>query len=86
MLSTKGYIRFLRDGTEFGHEVVRSRFGYLCVQGMVFGREAQVDPATGEVLSTGRPVIPSHYKSPANGLCMELDDPSDWPNPEDDHA
>lgn len=86
VLSTKGYIRFLRDGTEFGHEVVRSRFGYLCVQGMVFGREAQVDPETGEVLSTGKPVVPSHYKSPANGLCMELDEPSDWPDPEDDHA
>ena len=86
VLSTKGYIRFLRDGTEFGHEVVRSRFGYLCVKGMVFGRESEVDPETGEVLSTGKPVTPSHYKSPANGLCMMLDDPSDWPDPEDDHA
>ncbi|WP_418024622.1 AAA family ATPase [Paracoccus sp. TD-10] len=86
VLSTKGYIRFLRDGTEFGHEVVRSRFGYLCVHGMVFGSEAQVDPETGEVLSTGRPVVPSHYKSPANGLCMELEDPCNWPDPEDDHA
>ncbi|PAU94059.1 AAA family ATPase, partial [Paracoccus salipaludis] len=86
VLSTKGYIRFLRDGTEFAHEVVRSRFGYLCVHGMVFGREAQVDPETGEVLSTGKPVVASHYKSPANGLCMELDDPCDWPDPEDDHA
>ena len=86
VLSTKGYIRFLRDGTEFGHEVVRSRFGYLCAHGMVFGSEAQVDPETGEVLSTGKPVVPSHYKSPANGLCMELDDPCDWPDPEDDHA
>ncbi|WP_104492453.1 AAA family ATPase [Paracoccus denitrificans] len=86
VLSTKGYIRFLRDGTEFGHEVVRSRFGYLCVHGMVFGSEAQVDPESGEVLSTGKPVVPSHYKSPANGLCMELEDPCNWPDPEDDHA
>jgi len=86
VLSTKGYIRFLRDGTEFGHEIVRSRFGYLCVHGMVFGSEAQVDPESGEVLSTGKPVVPSHYKSPANGLCMELEDPCNWPDPEDDHA
>ena len=38
----------------------------------------------GEVLATGKPVIPSHYKSPANGLCLELEDPTDWPLPEDD--
>ena len=48
--------------------------------------EVEVDPETGQVLSTGKPVVPSHYKSPANGLCMELDDPCDWPDPEDDHA
>ncbi|MDF3604736.1 hypothetical protein PE067_00330 [Paracoccus sp. DMF-8] len=53
---------------------------------MVFGSEAQVDPESGEVLSTGKPVVASHYKSPANGLCMELDDPCNWPDPEDDHA
>lgn len=85
VLSTKGYIRFLRDGRPYGHEIVRSRFGYLCVEGMVFGREEQVDAETGEVLATGKPVVPSHYKSPANGLCLELEDPSDWPMPEDDH-
>ena len=86
VLSTKGYIRFLRDGRAYGHEIVRSRFGYLCVEGMVFGREEQVDPETGEVLATGKPVVPSHYKSPANGLCLELEDPTDWPFPEDDHG
>ena len=85
VLATKGYIRFLRDAHPFGHGVVRSRFGYLCVEGMLFGSE-RIDPATGEVLTEARPVVPSHYKSPANGICMELDDPSVWPDPEVENA
>jgi hypothetical protein len=86
VLATKGHIRFLRDGTKFGHSVVRSRFGYLCAEGMVFGREAGIDPETGEVLDSVIPVIPSHYKSPSNGQCMDLEDPSDWSIREDDNA
>ena len=78
VLATKGDIRFLRDGTKFGHSVVRSRFGYLCVESMVFGREGRIDPETGEVLDDAIPVVPSHYKCPANGQCMDLSNPSDW--------
>jgi hypothetical protein len=85
VLATKGYIRFLRDAQTFGHGVVRSRFGYLCVEGMQFGSD-RIDPATGEVLTEARPVVPSHYKSPANGACMELDDPFVWPDPEVENA
>jgi len=78
VLATKGDIRFLRDGRQFGHAMVRSRFGYLCVEGMQFGRDGRVDPETGEVLNGSIPVLPSHYKSPSNGQCMDLEDPSDW--------
>jgi hypothetical protein len=86
VLATKGDIRFLRDGTKFGHSVVRSRFGYLCAEGMVFGREGRIDPETGEVLDDVIPVVPSHFKSPSNGQCMDLDDPSDWSIREDENA
>ncbi|WP_375698021.1 AAA family ATPase [Pseudophaeobacter sp. TrK17] len=86
VLATKGHIRFLRDGTKFGHSVVRSRFGYLCTEGMVFGREGRIDPETGEVLDSVIPVVPSHYKSPSNGQCMDLEDPSDWSIREDENA
>ena len=86
VLATKGDIRFLRDGTEFGHSVVRSRFGYLCAEGMVFVRKGRVDPETGEVLDSVIPVVPSHYKSPSNGQCMDLEDPSDWSIREDENA
>lgn len=86
VLATKGHIRFLRDGTQFGHSVVRSRFGYLCAEGMVFGREGRIDPETGEVLDSVIPVVPSHYKSPSNGQCMDLEDASDWSVREDENA
>ncbi|WP_197919080.1 AAA family ATPase [Thiosulfatihalobacter marinus] len=86
VLATKGDIRFLRDGTKFGHSVVRSRFGYLCAEGMVFGRKGRIDPETGEVLDSVIPVVPSHYKSPSNGQCMDLADPSDWSIWEDENA
>ncbi|MEM0935200.1 MAG: AAA family ATPase [Pseudomonadota bacterium] len=86
VLATKGHIRFLREGTQFGHSVVRSRFGYLCAEGMVFGREGRIDPETGEVLDSVIPVVPSHYKSPSNGQCMDLEDPSDWSIWEDENA
>lgn len=86
VLATKGDIRFLRDGTKFGHSVVRSRFGYLCAEGMVFGRKGRIDPETGEVLDSVIPVVPSHYKSPSNGQCMDLEDPSLWSIREDENA
>lgn len=36
VLATKGFVKFLRDGTPFGYPAVRSRYGYLCVEGMTF--------------------------------------------------
>ena len=30
-------MKFLRDPSSFGYPVTRSRFGYLCVEGMQFG-------------------------------------------------
>ncbi|MFP7572348.1 AAA family ATPase [Marivita sp. S2033] len=86
VLATKGDIRFLRDGTKFGYSVVRSRFGYLCAEGMVFGRKGRIDPETGEVLDSVISVVPSHYKSPSNGQCMDLTNPSDWSIREDENA
>jgi DNA-directed RNA polymerase subunit beta len=44
------------------------------------------DPETGEVLDDEIPVVPSHYKSPANGQCMDLEDPSDWSIREGENA
>ena len=83
VLATKGFVKFLRDGVEFGHPAVRSRFGYLCVEGMTFGPAVEtVDPTTGEVSDTVRPVLPSHYKCAQSGTCLEVENPEIWVYPE----
>ena len=83
MLATKGFVKFLRDPSGFGFPVTRSRFGYLCVEGMQFGApDEHVDPATGEVTTTARPVLPSHFKCPQSGLCLQVENPAVWVYPE----
>ena len=82
VLATKGLVKFRRDGATFGYPNPRSRFGYLCVEGMRYGREVEIDPATGEVLGEGAPVLPSHYKCPHSGACLEVENPSVWVYPE----
>jgi len=82
VLTTKGQIKFLRDGRPFGMAVVRSRFGYLVVEDMRFGTEAQIDPDTGEVLGEGKPVLPSHYKCASTGACLQVENPAIWVYPE----
>ncbi|WP_375572826.1 AAA family ATPase [Seohaeicola saemankumensis] len=83
VLATKGFVKFLRDPSEFGYPMTRSRFGYLCVEGMQFGVPVDhVDPATGEVTTEVRPVHPSHFKCPQSGLCLQVENPAVWVYPE----
>lgn len=78
VLSTNGFVKFRRDGSEFGYPKIRSRFGYLCVEGMDFGAGETVDLETGEVSQSARPVYPSHYKCPQSGVCLEVENPRFW--------
>lgn len=83
VLATKGFVKFLRDPSGFGSPVTRSRFGYLCVEGMHFGAPVDhVDPDTGEITTTARPVLPSHFKCPQSGLCLQVENPAVWVYPE----
>jgi hypothetical protein len=83
VLSTKGYVKFVRDATTFGFPATRSRSGYLCVEGMTFGPPEEItDPATGEVISTPRRVLPSHYKCPQSGAVLAVENPDVWVYPE----
>ena len=43
--------------------------------------EETVDPNTGEVESTVRPVLPSHYKCPLSGAALPVENPSVWVYP-----
>lgn len=82
VLATKGFVKFRREASAFDHPAVRSRFGYLCVEGMRYGRDDIVDPATGEILGEGQPVLPSHFKCPNSGVALEVENPAVWVYPE----
>jgi hypothetical protein len=82
VLATKGFVKFLRDGTPFGYSIVRSRHGYLCVEGMQFPPLESADEATGEIATTLRPVLPSHFKCAQSGACLEVENPAIWVYPD----
>lgn len=83
VLATKGFVKFVRDGTPYGLGPSRSRFGFLCVEGMAAPADGEaVDPETGEVLPATVAVLPTHYKSPQTGAVLEVENPHVWVYPE----
>lgn len=82
VLATKGLIKFRREFADQGFRPTRSHYGYLCVEGMRFGVDEQVDPETGEVTGQGLPVQPSHYKCAHSGMVLEVENPAVWVHPE----
>ena len=84
VLATKGYVKFLRDGSPFGFPITTSRFGYVCAERMVAPScEEQTDPQTGEVTQLLIPVVPSVIKCPNTGIPLPDDNPDLWVNEED---
>jgi len=82
VLATKGFVKYRREFVDHGFAPTRSHFGYLCVEGMRFGRDAVIDPSTGEILAEGTAVLPSHYKCPHSGRAREVENPAVWLYPE----
>ena len=82
VLATKGFVKFRRDLAEQGFPATKSHFGYLCVEGMRFGRDRVIDPETGEVLAEGETVLPTHFKCPNSGRAREVENPAVWVFPE----
>lgn len=81
--ATKGFIKFVRDGAPYGLGPSRSRFGFLCVEGMAVPDDSEaIDPITGEVSSRTITVLPTHYKSPQTGALLEVENPLVWIYPE----
>ena len=80
VLTTKGYAKFFRNHDDYDlPPAVRSKFGYLCVEGMHLGpMDEVVDPSTGEVVTTGRWVLPTHYKCPQSGAVLPVENPEVW--------
>jgi hypothetical protein len=68
-----------RDPSSFGFPVIRSRFGYLCVEGMALGAGAEaVDVDTGEIFPKAIRPLPSHYKCPQTGAVLPVENPAVW--------
>jgi hypothetical protein len=79
-LSTQGYIKFFRNSTDYGlPSIGRSKFGYLCVEGMVLNtHKGEPDPDTGELPLRPLGVLPTHYKCPQSGAAMPVENPDVW--------
>ena len=89
VLTTKGYVKFVRGAaaTDIGLAAERSKYGYLCVEGMELGTgEDRIDEATGEVVPDLIAVLPSHYKCPQTGAVLPVENPSVWVYREEDLA
>jgi putative DNA primase/helicase len=77
-LSTQGYIKYFRNGQDYGLPPCRTKFGYLCVEDMVLRITGQPDSDTGEVPVTDIPVLPTHYKCPQSGAALPVENPEIW--------
>ena len=80
VLSTQGYIKYFRNGKDYGlPSCGRSKFGYLCVEGMVLNMPGDTpDPLTGELPIRALAVLPTHYKCPQSGAAMPVENPDVW--------
>jgi putative DNA primase/helicase len=79
VLGTKGYVTFFRNYEDYELSGARSRFGYLCVESMHLGAvEETVDPETGELTTTARRVLPTHYKCRQSGAVLPVENPEVW--------
>lgn len=77
ILATKGYIKF---NMEPDYKVPRSKSGVMCVEGMEIPLEKQagVDPQTGEVFSTMKSLLPTHFKESQSGAILPVENPEVW--------
>jgi len=82
-----GRLSPITEATPYGLGPSRSRFGFLCVEGMAAPAEEEaVDPETGEVLPATVAVLPTHYKSPQTGALLEVENPHVWVYPEGEQS
>ena len=85
VLATKGYIKFLSDGSQFDYPKSKSRFGYLCVEDMRAPTVDEiVDEDTGEIANPLVAVVPDVFKCPHTGAALPDQNPALWVYAEDE--
>ena len=79
-LSTQGYVKYFRNAQDYGlPRIGRTKYGYLCVEGMVLRTVAgEPDPDTGEVPLRELFVQPTHFKCPQSGAALPVENPEVW--------
>jgi hypothetical protein len=79
---TKGYIKCYRRSHPFtGTAPVRSKYGFLCVEGMMLGRET-VDAETGEIATQPIPILPTDYIDTGSKVVLPVENPDVWVYPD----
>lgn len=79
VLATKGHIKFFRDPERYDlPRLTRSKFGYLCVEGMTIPGPEQVDKTSGEIINTCHPIKPTHFKCAQTGAVLPVENPDVW--------
>jgi hypothetical protein len=61
VLATKGYIKFNKENSQ---RIERSKYGVLCVEGMV--------------IPVMQPFLPTHYKESQGGALLPVENPEVW--------
>lgn len=82
VLMTKGYIKcYRRSHPLTGTAPVRSKYGFLCVEGMMLGRET-VDAETGEIATQPIPILPTDYIDTGSKAVLPVENPDVWVYPD----
>lgn len=68
VLSTKGYIKFIKNGKRYGFDCKRSRYGLMCIKNMKFKDDK------GYLID----VLPTHYKSVSTGVILPVENDQVW--------
>ena len=77
--ATKGDIKFFRNPEDYNlPALTRSKYGYLCVEGMTVPAGETIDTDTGEVKQSHLLVKPSHYKCAQTGAVLPVENPDVW--------
>ncbi len=78
-LATQGYIKYFRNASDYGLPPARTKFGYLCVEGMVLRSViGEPDPNTGELPTREVAVLPTHFKCLQSGAALPVENPEVW--------
>ena len=81
VLTTKGIIKFVKGeaALAIGLPSDRSKFGYLCVEGLALATGADaIDATTGEVFPEAIQILPSHFKCAQTGAVLPVENRDVW--------